>query len=76
MIKYPLTYNPIRDYYEKICSGEVTVCNKLRLTYRKIISDIENTSSEYFYSSKRANHILEFAENFAGKVKVNMAANL
>lgn len=69
MIKYPLTYNPIRDYYEKICSGEVTVCNKLRLTYRKIISDIENTSSEYFYSSKRANHILEFAENFCRQSK-------
>lgn len=69
MIKYPLTYNPILDYWGQICSGEIVVCDKLRQTYRKIISDLENSTNEYFYSSKRANHILEFAENFCRQSK-------
>lgn len=69
MIKYPLTYNPIREYWEQIHNGSVVVCNKLRKTYQKVVSDLESNSEEYFYSHKRANHILEFAENFCRQSK-------
>lgn len=69
MIKYPLTYNPIREYWEQICNDDVVVCNKLRKTYQKIVIDLESSSEEYFYSYKRANHILEFAENFCRQSK-------
>lgn len=31
MIKYPFSYNPIIDYYNKIESGEEVVSNKVRL---------------------------------------------
>ena len=61
--RYPDDYNPIREYWEAIQSGQVIVCKKLKKTYRKIIYDIDHPS-EYFYSNKRANHILEFAENY------------
>lgn len=63
MIKYPLDYNPIREYWEKIESGEEVVPDKIRRTYKKVIYDMDNPG-EYFYSPKRANHILEFAENY------------
>lgn len=63
MIKYGENYNPILEYYEKIKSGEETVSKKIKITYEKLARDIENPD-EFFYSVKRANHILEFAENF------------
>ena len=70
MIKYPLTYNPILEYWNKIESGEEIVCRKIKLWYKHLVYKITKPESltgeerEYFYSTKRANHILEFAENY------------
>ncbi len=63
MIKYPLSYNPILDYYGKIENHEIVVCKKIEKWYKYLAWHIEHPD-EYFYSVKRANHILEFAENF------------
>nr|UCW36555.1 MAG: terminase large subunit [Caudoviricetes sp.] len=63
MIKYPLTYNPILEYWERIQRNEVCVSDKVYRTYKKVVGDLEHPG-EYFYSSTRANHILEFAENY------------
>ena len=63
MIKYPENYNPIREYWEEIKSGRIVACKKLKKTIKKLVYDLDH-QSEYFYSPKRANHILEFAENF------------
>ncbi len=63
MIRYPADYNPIREYWQKIQSGEEAVGKKIRKTYRKLVWDLDHPG-EYFYSPKRANHVLEFAENF------------
>ena len=63
MIRYPLDYNPILEYWEKIENGEEVVSNKIYRTYKKLVNDIKNPG-EYFYSPKRGNHILEFAENY------------
>lgn len=63
MIKYPLAYNPILEYWEEIEKGNINVGDKIRRTYKKVVKDIKYPG-EYFYSHKRGNHILEFAENF------------
>lgn len=63
MIKYPADYNPILEYWAEIKSGREVVGDKVYRTYKKIVHDIENPD-EYFYSPQRANHILEFAENY------------
>lgn len=63
MTRYPADYNPILEYWDKIQSGEEVVCDKIRRTYKKIVYDIENPG-EYFYSNKRANHVIEFFENY------------
>lgn len=63
MIKYPLAYNPILEYWEEIEKGNINVGDKIRRTYKKVVKDIKYPG-EYFYSPKRGNHILEFAENF------------
>lgn len=72
LMKYPLSYNPILEYWDQIQSGEVTVCNKIRQTYRKLVYDLEN-QTEYFYSAKRANHVIEFIENYCKHSKGKFA---
>lgn len=62
-IKYGPDYNPIREYWREIETGKVEVSAKLRKTFEKIVSDLDD-SNEWFYSPARANHVLEFAENF------------
>lgn len=62
-IKYPADYNPILEYWEEIESGRIVVSDKIYRTYKKVVSDIRNPGV-YFYSPQRANHILEFAENY------------
>lgn len=61
--QYPLTYNPILEYWNQIENGSVTVCRKTYVWY-KYLAHLVNHPGEYFYSNKRANHILEFAENY------------
>lgn len=72
MIKYELTYNPILEYWGKIKTGEITVCKKIYKTYQKIVSDFDASDGEYYYSPARANHVLEFAENFCRHSKGKM----
>lgn len=64
MIKYPLSYNPILEYWEKIQSGEIITSRKIRATYQKIVNDLNDNKSEWYYSNKRANHVIEFFENY------------
>ena len=64
MIRYPLIYNPIREYWHEIQSGREVVSAKVRKTYEKVIKDLDDNSGEYFYSPKRANHVIEFFENY------------
>lgn len=63
MIRYPEKYNPIMEYWNDIQAGKIVVCDKIYRTYKKIVYDLEHPG-EYFYSNKRANHIIEFFENF------------
>ena len=64
MVRYPLSYNPILEYWEKIRTGKVNVCRKTRLWYQYLAEKINHPSKEMRYDAKRGNHILEFAESF------------
>ena len=64
MIKYPLSYNPIIEYNNQIVNGDVIVSDKVRRVYKKLVNDLENESIEWEYDPKRANHAIEFVENF------------
>lgn len=72
MIKYPLANNPILEYWEKIQSGEEVVSEKVRKTYQKVVADLADNSGEYYYSPKRANHVIEFIENYCKHSKGKM----
>lgn len=62
--QYSLTYNPIIEYYNLIEAGEVTVSSKVRRIYKKLVNDIYDTSSVFEYDANKANHVIEFIENF------------
>ncbi|MGX5485224.1 terminase large subunit [Bacillus cereus] len=64
MIRYPLSYNPILEYWYKIKTGKEVVSDKVRRVYKKLVTDLSSTRTEWEYSSNRANHTIEFIENF------------
>ncbi|EMA6345060.1 terminase large subunit [Bacillus cytotoxicus] len=64
MIKYPLSYNPILEYWNKIKTGQEIVSDKVRRVYKKIVTDLGSAKSEWEYNANRANHAIEFIENF------------
>ncbi|MFB8328088.1 terminase large subunit [Bacillus wiedmannii] len=72
MIEYPLSYNPILEYWYKIKNGQEIVSNKVRRVYKKLVTDISNTKIEWEYNAKRANHAIEFVENFCKHSKGKM----
>lgn len=63
MIKYSLSYNPILEYWADIQSGAEVVSSKIKKTYQKVVRDL-NKPGRFYYSAARANHVLEFAENY------------
>ena len=72
MIKYGLDYNPIRLYYDEIISKKVTVSVKVKRVYQKLVQDLDDEMSEWEYDPKRANHAIEFVENFCKHSKGKM----
>lgn len=72
MIRYPIDYNPILEYWQKIESGEEVVSQKVRRVYQKLVADLNNFASEWEYNPKRANHAIEFIENFCKHSKGKM----
>jgi phage terminase large subunit-like protein len=79
MITYADNYNPIKEYWAEIEESRKTninpVCNKIYWTYKKVVYDMDHPN-EYFYSFSRANHILEFAENYCRHSKGKMGGQL
>lgn len=63
MIKYLPSYSPILEYWEQIENGLV-VSDKIRRTYKKLVQDLTDDTSEFYYNPKRANHVIEFVENY------------
>lgn len=76
MKKYPLEYNPILEYWQKIQGGEEVVCQKIYKTYCYIAQRIQEPQGEYFYSPARANHVIEFIENFCHHSKGKLGGRL
>lgn len=75
MIRYPLSYNPILEYHERIESGKEIVCDKVRKWYRHLAEKVLHPGY-YHYEPKRGNHILEFAENYCRHSKGKLGGQL
>lgn len=76
MKRYPLSYNPILEYYEQIKNGKVTACDKIRKWYKHLSNKVINPTDGYHYDAKRGNHIIEFVENYCRHSKGKMGGQL
>jgi len=67
-IKYGDTYNPIFEYWEWIEENRKldkwVVSQKVYKAYKHIITFLNDINSEWDYSSTKANHAMEFIENY------------
>ena len=56
------TANPIREYYAKICAGEIVACQKIRRTLQKLCADLDKEDGPYTYDSAKAEKVITFIE--------------
>lgn len=63
MIHYPADYNPVLEYWELIAADQIVVPVKIRKTY-EYLNRIILEDKDWHYDPRRANHVLEFFENF------------
>lgn len=67
-IMYAASYNPIREYWKWIEtnkeSGKWVVSQKVYKVYKHIIKFLDDPDSVWEYDSSKANHALEFIENY------------
>lgn len=56
--------NYIREYWNKIQSGEIVACKRLKQQYKKIINDLNNPRDPWVFDEELANRPIEFIETF------------
>ncbi len=71
-IVYETTYNPIIEYFNWINSNRKKVGNKVYRVYKELVRLIHDPNSEWEYNPKRANHAIEFIENYCRHSKGKM----
>ena len=64
MARIKKVINPIIEYNDKIKSGKIIVCEKIRAIYEHLANEITNPNSKFEYSAKRADHAITFIEKF------------
>lgn len=62
--RYETAYNPIREYYDLILKRRIAASKKVRKTYRELVRIMDDPESRWKYNTKKANHALEFIENY------------
>lgn len=56
--------NYILEYWNKIQSGEVQACRRLKQQYKKIVDELENPRDPWVFDLEKANRPIEFIERF------------
>lgn len=74
--RYPESYNPILEYWDAINNGSEVVSQKVYKTYQHVVQQLSAQKGEFFYSPKRANHVIEFIENFCHHSKGKVGGQL
>lgn len=72
LIKYSADYNPIFEYWDDIKNNRVTVSFKVKRVYQEIVRYLNDKDSIWVYDSAKANHCIEFIENFCKHSKGKM----
>ncbi|MFQ5261461.1 terminase large subunit, partial [Clostridioides difficile] len=57
-----MTY--IEEYYQKILSGEIVACSRIKQVYKKLVQDLYNPKDNWVFDEELANRPIEFIETF------------
>ena len=61
------TVNYVREYYDKIASGEIIACEEIKAEYSRLCGEMElqdNDGFPYYFNAATGNHAIEFIETF------------
>jgi phage terminase large subunit-like protein len=69
-----MTY--IEEYYNKIMSGEIIACKRIKQVYSKLVDDLYNPKDNWVFDEELANRPIEFIETFCKQTQGNLGAKL
>lgn len=64
--------NYIKEYYEKIESGEIVAGKKIKKIYSKLVSEMDDSSLPFYFDEKKADRPIEFIETFCKQAEGKM----
>lgn len=59
-----MTGTYIEEYYQKIVSGEIVACQRIKQVYAKLVDDLYNPKGDYVFDFELANKPIDFIETF------------
>ena len=57
-----MTY--IEEYYNKIVSGEIVACKRIKQVYKKLVDDLHNPKGNWIFDEELGSKPIEFIETF------------
>lgn len=69
-----MTY--IEEYYNKIISGEIVACKRIKQIYKKLVDDLNNPKDNWIFDKELANKPIEFIETFCKQAQGAMGETL
>lgn len=56
--------NYIREYYNKISTGEIIACEKIKLQYKLLVDILDDENSQWYFNKEKGDRPIEFIERF------------
>ena len=69
-----ITY--IEEYYNKIMSGEIVACKRIKQVYTILVDKLYNRHDNWIFDLERANLPIEFIETFCKKSQGDLGKNI
>ena len=71
-----MTKTYIEEYYQKILSGEIVACHRIKQVYAKLVDDLYNPKGDWVFDEELANKPIEFIETFCKQAQGAMGTAL
>lgn len=56
--------NWVREYYSRIESGEIPVCTETRNIYKRMVTEMDDEFTPFYFSEGKGEHAIRFIETF------------
>jgi phage terminase large subunit-like protein len=66
--------NWIKEYVKQIEDGTIIACKKVIKEYKKLINDMDDESSRFYFNEKKANRAITFIEEFCRQSEGELGA--